>query len=69
MDNKERFKLLHETFGLEKVLSDSYSVKSFVRNIDFAKNDVMFLKFICSPESCYLKDRILDLDSNIESDL
>ena len=69
MDNKERFKLLRETLGLEKVLSDSYSARFFAKDIDFTKRDVMFLKIICSPESRYLKDRILDLDSNIESDL
>lgn len=60
MDNREKFRALHREFGLEKVLSDSDSAGSYLRDMGFRRKGVTFLRTICSPESRHLRKRMLD---------
>lgn len=62
MDNREKFRALHREFGLEKVLSDSNSVRSYLKDMGFQKKEITFLRTICASENRHLKKRILNTE-------
>ena len=66
MDNRERFRLLHERFGLDIVFTDERTVASYARDIGFSKRDIHFLEAICYSENNHIRKRVLQMDASPE---
>lgn len=66
-NNRERFSLLQEKFGLEEVLADDMTISSYAKDLGFSRRDILFLKTICSPDNHSFKKRILDETINLDS--